>query len=658
MSLLRITARFILGLMLLSGGRSTAQQLLFATDFGVPDQSFILNTGDAGSTPVGDNRWIINNLYAGGNGTLDCLGFPFSFTVPPTATQPAGITSPGGGYLHIASEAGLNSFIANCNFVAADGLCTQPANHFAAMSVDVNTSQLTEVDLSFWWLCGGGSANYGEVWYSTNGGASWSLLNEGAVQYRNAGTWVQAQITSTALAGHATVRIGFRFVNGTTVSASDPAFGIDDLRIEAPGQEELFLAATAPATALVCTGSTFIIPFIASGPWQSGNTFTAEMSDAGGGFGNPVVLGSIAATSSGAIVAVVPPGTAAGTYSIRLRSSTPPLTTEPQGVTLVVEVPASAGSDTTVYWCKNSGLYELLPTLTGADACGSWSGPNGSPFTNVFNSATDQAGVYTYTTDCGQACPADQAELTIFLQDPANAGVDVDAPLCSDAPPGSLYFLISGGQPTGAFFYNGSVFPLPDLTVPGNYSVDYVVWGLGICPNDTATIDITVNQAANAGSSTTLTVCSNDDPVALISLLGGAQTTGSWADPFNLPFSGVLVPAQAASGLYTYTVAGVPPCTNDQAFVAVIIDPCLSVDAVDARREGWLGMDQGVHRFVLSQEARDVRVRSITGQEMPVRLAGGGVDRTLPADELADGWYVLTWEQEGQRRALRFLQAR
>jgi hypothetical protein len=644
--------------MLLTGGRAAAQQVLYATDFGGPNPTFTLNSADAGSTPAGSNRWVINNVYAGGSGTLDCLGFPFSFTVPPTASQPAGIASPGGNYLHIASEAGLSSGIANCNFVAADGFCTDPANHFAAMPVDVNTSQASSVDLSFWWLCGGGTSNYGEVWYSTNSGASWSLLGEGAVQYRNASSWVQAQVNSTALAGHATVRIGFRFVNGTTVNASDPAFGIDDLRLEAAQQEELFLAAAAPATLEVCAGITFTIPYIATGPWQQGNTFIAEMSDATGGFADPVVLGAVSATGSGIITAVVPPGTAAGTYAVRLRSSAPALTTDPLDLSLVVEVPASAGSDTNVSLCKNSGLYELLPLLNGADACGSWTAPNGQPVSNVFNSATDPAGVYTYTTDCGQACPADQAALTIFLQDPAIAGVDVDTPLCSDAPPSSLLTLVSGGQLTGIFFYNNSVFPLPDLTVPGTYSLDYVVYGAGPCPNDTAVIDVTVNLAPDAGTSTTLTVCSNDDPVALISLLNGAQTTGSWTDPFNAPFSGLLVPAQAASGLYTYSVTGVAPCTEDQAFVAVIIDPCLSVDAVEADRSGWLGMEQGSHRFVLPPDARDLRVRAVTGHELPVRLAGSGTDRTLPADGLANGWYVLTWEQQGQRRALRFLQAR
>jgi hypothetical protein len=127
------STRVFLCLTLLTGGRATAQQLLYATDFDGPNPPFTLNTTDAGSTSAGDNRWVINNVYAGGNGTLDCLGFPFSFTVPPTASQPAGIASPGGNYLHIASSAAINSGILNCNFVAADGLCSQPGNHFAGM---------------------------------------------------------------------------------------------------------------------------------------------------------------------------------------------------------------------------------------------------------------------------------------------------------------------------------------------------------------------------------------------------------------------------------------------------------------------------------------------------------------------------------------------
>jgi hypothetical protein len=635
-----------------------AQQVLFTEDFEGPTTSFLLNAPVAGSSAAGDNRWLINAQYAGGEGTIDCLGFPFTFTIPTTATQPAGITAPGGNYLHIVSQAGLNSNIANCNFAAADGFCTQPANHFAAMTTDVNTSQAAEVQLSFWWLCGGSAANYGEVWYSTNSGSSWTLLNDGAGPYNNSSTWNEQVITSTTLAGHATLRIGFRFVNGTTLSASDPAFGVDDVVIEAMAQEELVLNTGSPATLQACAGSTFAIPYTASGPWQAGNVFAAELSAPDGSFDSPVVIGSVTSTSSGTIQATVPVGTTSGQYFIRLRSSAPVQTTNPFNIVLNVEAPAFAGNDTTVTLCKNSGSYALLDLMNNADDCGAWTAPNGQPISGLFNSATDQAGIYTYVTDCGVLCPADMAALVITLQDPANAGNDIAVPLCSNAAPASLLPFISGGQLNGIFFYNGSVFPQPDLTVPGNYTLDYVVYGTAPCANDTAVVALSVNLAANAGTSTTLTLCTNDDAVALISLLNGAQTTGSWTDPFNAPFSGVLDPEQDASGLYTYMVSGVAPCADDEAFVAVVIDPCLSVDERGPAMARWLGLEQGMHRFALPLDVQQLQVRSVSGQLVNVQWELQGELRSFAAEPLAAGVYVLTYQQAGVSRAVRFQHVR
>lgn len=657
---MRATLRFLPVLLgaLVASPVLRAQQVLFTEDFEGPTPTFLLNAPVAGSSTAGDNRWLINAQYAGGEGTIDCLGFPFTFTIPATAGQPAGISSAGGNYLHIASQAGLNSNISNCNFAAADGFCTQPANHFAAMTTDVNTSTASEVALSFWWLCGGGAANYGEVWYSTNSGTTWSLLNDGAGQYRNGSTWSEQVITSTTLAGHNSLRIGFRFVNGTALSASDPAFGVDDVLIEALAQEELVLNTGAPATLQACAGSTFAIPYTASGPWQVGNVFTAELSEPDGTFDSPVVIGSVTSTSSGVIQATVPTGTASGSYFVRISSSAPVQTTDPLNIVLIVEAPAFAGNDTAVTLCKNSGSYVLLDLMNNADPCGTWTAPNGQPISGVFDSATDPAGIYSYVTDCGVLCSADMAALVIALQDPANAGNDVDVPVCSNAPPASLLPFISGGQLNGIFFYNGSVFPQPDLTVPGAYELDYVVYGTAPCTNDTAQVQVVVNQAANAGTNTTLTLCTNDDPVALISLLNGALTTGTWTDPFNAPFTGILVPAQAASGLYTYTVNGVPPCADDEAFVAVVIDPCLSVYEHDALVARWLGAEHGVQRFALPPDAQNLQVRASTGQLVAVQWEGQVELRSFAAEATAPGVYVLTYEVGGVTRALRFLHGR
>src|SRR5215210_4477150 len=87
---------------------------------------FTLNTIDVNSVDAatGYNQWIINNSYSGGNGSIVCIGFPFTFTVATTPDQPAAIT--GGintNYMHIVSDASKASGIQNCCFLAADGLC-------------------------------------------------------------------------------------------------------------------------------------------------------------------------------------------------------------------------------------------------------------------------------------------------------------------------------------------------------------------------------------------------------------------------------------------------------------------------------------------------------------------------------------------------------
>ena len=132
----------------------SAQTVLFNEDFETALPAFAPNTPDMGSVQTGDNTWLINSSYAGGSGEIECLGIPFTFTIPTTAAQPAGISMANGKYLHIASTPGIAAGITNCSFVAADGLCTNAANHFARMTQDVNTTSASTITLTFWWLCG------------------------------------------------------------------------------------------------------------------------------------------------------------------------------------------------------------------------------------------------------------------------------------------------------------------------------------------------------------------------------------------------------------------------------------------------------------------------------------------------------------------------
>jgi hypothetical protein len=99
------------------------------------------------------------------------------------------------------------------------------------MSTDVNTATYDSVNFTFWWLCDGGNNSYGEVYYSTDAGITWTIIPP--LKYNNQPTWAQQNLSLPVFAHQNTLRFGFRFVNKVALSTSDPGFGIDDIMITA-----------------------------------------------------------------------------------------------------------------------------------------------------------------------------------------------------------------------------------------------------------------------------------------------------------------------------------------------------------------------------------------------------------------------------------------
>lgn len=193
---------------------------------------FFMNTTDMGSTPSGINDWVVNNVYTGGTGSLTCLGFPFSYTVSATASQPSGITgSPNSYYMHLRSDEANADGISCSSFTPADGLCFFPENNFTKM-VPYSTMGYTGVELSFWWACGGeaGSA-YGELYYSIDGGITWILITSPIAQYQGQSTWIQQTISLPAFDNQMSLAFGFRFVNDLATAPTEPGFQIDDFKL-------------------------------------------------------------------------------------------------------------------------------------------------------------------------------------------------------------------------------------------------------------------------------------------------------------------------------------------------------------------------------------------------------------------------------------------
>lgn len=101
----------------------------------------------------------------------------------------------------------------------------------------------------------------------------------------------------------------------------------------------------------ICAGATVNVPYTISGTFNSGNVFTAQLSNAAGSFAVPTNIGTLASQTAGTISATIPVNQAAGTgYLIRVVGSAPVITGSNNGVNLTV-------------------LTATTPTTTGANIC-------------------------------------------------------------------------------------------------------------------------------------------------------------------------------------------------------------------------------------------------------------------------------------------------
>ncbi|MBL8001395.1 MAG: hypothetical protein JNL05_05475 [Flavobacteriales bacterium] len=641
----------------------SAQVTLFQTGFDTAPFAFDLNTTDAGSSASGSNTWLINNVYSGGTGDVLCSGIPLNYTIPSVAGQPVGINAPNGNYLHTASSEAVTDGILCCSFAAADGFCTNPGNHFARMNSDVSTVGLTNVTLGFWWLCNGGAQNYGEVYYSTNGGSSWNLITTPVTQYNGGSNWSQQSIALPAFDGQATLRFGFRFVNGTSLfGGSDPGFGVDDVVIT--GQQGVGNSISCqPTASQFCEGGLVQVQYSIQGVFTAGNVFTLQLSDALGSFAAPVDIGSVTTTSAGFITGSIPPGTPPGTgYRVRVVGSAPSTIGTASGFPLTITAAANAGSNSVATVCSNSAPFSLITLLGGSpDPGGTWTDPNGGPFSGTFTPGTSAPGCYVYTVGTGTNCAPASAVLCVQVVNAPDAGTSFSGTVCDDGSVIPMLPLLGGNpQPGGAWTAPGGAPHGPDFVVgvdpAGCYT--YTVMGIPPCPSATAQVCITaVLPEADAGADSTVIICANSGPVDLFYELGGTPDTGgTWLTFGGAPFSGIFDPQVNTPGPYIYQVDGTSPCPDDQAIVTVVVDPCSGIDeavAEDALR--ILSHDgNGTYRIAAPWTVENARVLDMLGRVAGLVVRNGS---TLAVDlsQAPAGSYVVHVVGEGRGAMLRLV---
>lgn len=246
-------------------------------------------------------------------------------------------------------------------------------------------------------------------------------------------------------------------------------------------------------------------------------------------------------------------------------------------VTVTEYQAANAGTSNTITVCATGSQFNMTSQLLGTPATnGSWVTPGAQGHSNTFVPGVDPAGTYSYTVAGAGICPAVTTQLTVNVNDPADAGLDGAKVVCSTSSDFLLITTLNGTPeqvgtwtgPGGVAIPNGIYSPVN--MDPGVFT--YVVAGDAPCPNDTAHVEIFENEAADAGTSTSVQLCANSGAVDLVTLLGGTpDPTGTWTAPGGGSFPGTFVPGSSTVGTYTYTVAGVAPCTNASASVTVAV---------------------------------------------------------------------------------------
>jgi gliding motility-associated-like protein len=260
----------------------------------------------------------------------------------------------------------------------------------------------------------------------------------------------------------------------------------------------------------ICVGETIVLDGSVTGGVNPPGTcdYTLNMFD---GFGD---------TWNGFSVSVFVNGILAGTYAINNWGATTSTITFPVTDGDIISINTVGG------WDDTDVSYNITD-------------PNGTLVFNDGPSPTLGNNVWTGTAGCPLNQPA-----YVYLWSPA-------APLSS------------------------ATIPNPTATVNADITFTLTAYenGHAVCA-ESDDMTVFVIQIADAGLDSVLTLCWDENPVSMWSLIGGTPDIGGvWYDPNLNVTDMILDPATEASGDYSYVIGGGGACPPDTSVIAVTVIP-------------------------------------------------------------------------------------
>lgn len=318
-----------------------------------------------------------------------------------------------------------------------------------------------------------------------------------------------------------------------------------------------------------CPGMTISIPFVAITTFNTGNVFTAQLSNASGSFANPVAIGTLTSSlSAGTIIGMIPAGTLPGTgYRVRVVSSSPLTlgTANNSNLSINAATPVSVSITTPANPVCN-GLpvtFTALPVNPGATPLYQWK-VNGS------NMGTNSP-AFTYT-------PGHKDTVRVHLA--SSTTCPVPSPAVSNAVVMSLILGRLAVTPAVSFMCQGdSVKLYADTTVTGatylwqqGSSNIPAATGNYYIATTAGTYKVTVTKNSCTGTTPPVTVIQYPLPLPMIQYVGsGVMSTGTYTS-YQWYLNGIAIPGANGqsyttiqNGNYTVTVTDFNGCTGTSA---------------------------------------------------------------------------------------------
>ncbi len=267
------------------------------------------------------------------------------------------------------------------------------------------------------------------------------------------------------------------------------------------GGQDAFLVKLGPDTAvainqpytdtLFCPGSAFNLNYTVTGGFNTGNIFTAELSDATGSFSNPVVIGTVSGITSGTIACTIPAATPVGNgYRIRIVASNPSFTSMDEGADIHIQGSVVPAVSAIAVPGVNAGpwvsvTFTATPTAGGTTPAYQWrkngvdiSGATSGTYTGVTNVDFTTGDVITVKLTSNETCASPDTAISQAFTINVNLSVtDVEAGVLRIYPNPSdgLLYITGTNEAMELNLYNAMGQVVFYRQQPANASGRYVV---------------------------------------------------------------------------------------------------------------------------------------------------------------------------------------